>query len=65
MGAFILGYIPFSVLYVVQGICSTCNIQSALTITYWIGYTASAINPIIYTVFNRDFRKAFRKILFR
>ena len=52
-------------MYLIQGVCPHCGIQSALTFTYWIGYTASAINPIIYTVFNRDFRKAFRKILFR
>ncbi|RWS06559.1 G-protein coupled receptor-like protein [Dinothrombium tinctorium] len=30
---------------------------------YWLGYFNSACNPIIYTIFNREFRKAFKKIL--
>ncbi|UYV71678.1 ADRA2A [Cordylochernes scorpioides] len=28
-------------------------------------YCNSAFNPIIFTIFNRDFRRAFRKILFK
>ncbi|CAF1163810.1 unnamed protein product [Adineta steineri] len=30
----------------------------------WLGYINSFLNPIIYTVFNLEFRKAFAKILF-
>jgi len=30
----------------------------------WLGYFNSLLNPVIYTVFNPDFRSAFRKILF-
>ncbi|KAI3379815.1 hypothetical protein SNEBB_005416 [Seison nebaliae] len=29
----------------------------------WLGYVNSAINPFLYTVFNRDFRTAFSKLL--
>lgn len=29
----------------------------------WLGYISSTINPIIYTVFNRNFRLAFRQLL--
>lgn len=65
MGSFIAGWIPFFGLYLLQGVCKHCQVQSGLTFGYWLGYCNSAINPIIYTVFNRDFRKAFRKILFR
>uniref|UniRef100_A0A1I7WY09 G_PROTEIN_RECEP_F1_2 domain-containing protein n=1 Tax=Heterorhabditis bacteriophora TaxID=37862 RepID=A0A1I7WY09_HETBA len=29
----------------------------------WLGYANSAANPLIYSIFNRDFRRAFKKIL--
>lgn len=29
----------------------------------WIGYINSCVNPIIYTIFNMEFRRAFKKIL--
>ncbi|RWS25642.1 G-protein coupled receptor-like protein [Leptotrombidium deliense] len=65
MGSFIAAWAPFFVMYLTQGICKECNVGTSLTVGYWLGYSNSAVNPIIYTVFNRDFRKAFRKILFR
>ena len=32
-------------------------------LTTWLGYVNSALNPIIYTIFNGEFRKAFKKML--
>ncbi|KAF2367904.1 G protein-coupled receptor rhodopsin-like [Trinorchestia longiramus] len=32
-------------------------------ITTWLGYMNSFLNPVIYTIFNPEFRKAFKKIL--
>ncbi|KAJ6662257.1 hypothetical protein lerEdw1_012420 [Lerista edwardsae] len=32
--------------------------------TTWLGYVNSALNPVIYTIFNNEFRKAFLKILY-
>jgi hypothetical protein len=29
----------------------------------WLGYANSSINPIIYGIFNRDFRRAFTRIV--
>lgn len=29
----------------------------------WLGYLNSLLNPIIYTIFNIEFRRAFAKIL--
>ncbi|CAF0929559.1 unnamed protein product [Adineta steineri] len=35
-----------------------------LLLCIWLGYINSFLNPIIYTIFNLEFRKAFVKILF-
>jgi len=34
-----------------------------MVIVFWIGYFNSALNPIIYAYFNREFRGAFKKTL--
>ncbi|XP_041369731.1 alpha-2A adrenergic receptor-like [Gigantopelta aegis] len=64
MAAFILCWLPFFTLYVASAFCSGCIHEMVFTVFFWIGYANSALNPIIYTVFNRDFRRAFGKIIF-
>ncbi|CAL1295946.1 unnamed protein product [Larinioides sclopetarius] len=66
MASFILAWLPFFVLYVLEALCKVCDIgPTGFAVAFWLGYCNSALNPIIYTIFNRDFRKAFRKILFK
>ena len=33
-----------------------------VTLVWWLAYCNSACNPIIYTIFNREFRVAFLKM---
>ena len=35
----------------------------SLQVLTWLGYSNSSFNPIIYSIFNSEFREAFRKIL--
>lgn len=66
MAAFILAWLPFFVIYVLGALCKPCSVgETVFAVAFWLGYCNSAVNPIIYTIFNRDFRKAFRKILFK
>ncbi|XP_055384867.1 alpha-2C adrenergic receptor isoform X1 [Condylostylus longicornis] len=66
MGSFIACWLPFFLLYILTPACSQCEIpQSAFAVAFWLGYMNSALNPAIYTIFNKDFRRAFRRILFK
>ncbi|XP_030638500.1 alpha-2Db adrenergic receptor [Chanos chanos] len=65
MGVFVLCWFPFFFTYSLHAICrESCTIPDTLfNLFFWIGYCNSSVNPIIYTIFNRDFRKAFKKII--
>lgn len=67
IGVFVLCWFPFFFTYSLQAICpELCYIpQSVFQFFFWIGYCNSSLNPVIYTIFNQDFRKAFRRILCR
>ncbi|KAM4584411.1 alpha-2C adrenergic receptor [Odontesthes bonariensis] len=65
MGVFVVCWFPFFFSYSLYGICrEPCKIPDTLfKFFFWIGYCNSSLNPVIYTIFNQDFRRAFQKIL--
>ncbi|ODN04400.1 putative tyramine receptor 2 [Orchesella cincta] len=66
MGSFILCWLPFFFLYILEPLCPSCHVAPwGFAIAFWLGYMNSALNPVIYTIFNKDFRRAFRRILFK
>lgn len=55
---------PFFVVHITRGLCPTCAVPPRLvSAVTWLGYVNSALNPVIYTVFNAEFRSVFRKAL--
>ncbi|XP_058526309.1 alpha-2C adrenergic receptor [Ochotona princeps] len=66
MGVFVLCWFPFFFSYSLYGICrEACQLPDPLfKFFFWIGYCNSSLNPVIYTVFNQDFRRSFKHILF-
>jgi len=64
MSTFILCWFPFFSTYLIS-VCRGVQPNAIFfAVFFWAGYCNSALNPIIYTIFNRDFRHAFQRILF-
>lgn len=66
MGAFVVCWLPFFLMYVVFPFCPSCQERTDKRIqnfVVWLGYINSTLNPIIYTIFNIDFRRAFKSLL--
>ncbi|UYV60262.1 hypothetical protein LAZ67_1000585 [Cordylochernes scorpioides] len=59
---FVVCWAPFFVLNVLFAFRTRVP-KSVATACLWLGYVSSTINPIIYTVFNRTFRRTFWRLL--
>ncbi|XP_065071061.1 octopamine receptor 1-like isoform X1 [Rhopilema esculentum] len=64
--AFFICWCPFFALNLIYGLCPNWKIPRVLiTVSKWLHYTNSALNPIIYACFNQEYRSAFRALLTR
>jgi len=66
MGAFLVCWLPFFTWYLTATLCADACPELpewGVTLLFWVGYANSALNPIIYPCFNRDFREAFRRLV--
>ncbi|KAL4635698.1 5-hydroxytryptamine receptor 1F-like [Arapaima gigas] len=64
LGAFVICWLPFFLKEVIVNTCATCGTSAAVAdFLTWLGYLNSLINPLIYTIFNEDFKKAFQKLI--
>jgi len=66
MSAFVLCWLPFFLMYVTMSFCASCQRNTdprVVNFIVWLGYVNSTLNPLIYTVFNVDFRRAFAALL--
>ncbi|KAJ8687211.1 hypothetical protein QAD02_023005 [Eretmocerus hayati] len=60
---FVVCWVPFFIMYIIGAFCEECFSSITVHMLTWLGYINSALNPLIYTIFNEDYRKAFRKLL--
>ena len=65
---FLVCWVPFFTCNIINAICIKFDLgwypgDTAFIVTTWLGYVNSCVNPLIYTIFNPEFRKAFKKIL--
>ncbi|KAK7895740.1 hypothetical protein WMY93_021065 [Mugilogobius chulae] len=64
MGTFILCWLPFFIVALVKPFCQLCSMPRWIhDVINWLGYSNSLLNPLIYAFCNKDFRRAFSRIL--
>ena len=63
MGTFILCWFPFFSTYVIASLTGLEVPGMVFAVFFWAGYCNSALNPLIYTIFNREFKQAFQRLL--
>ena len=66
IGAFVMCWCPFFVVTLIVVYCKTCAMYNeVLAVIKWLHYGNSALNPLIYSCLNRNFRAAFKDVLKR
>ncbi|XP_028610109.1 5-hydroxytryptamine receptor 2A [Grammomys surdaster] len=64
---FVVMWCPFFITNIMAVICKeSCNenvIGGLLNVFVWIGYLSSAVNPLVYTLFNKTYRSAFSRYI--
>lgn len=64
---FLIMWCPFFITNILSVLCGkACNqklMEKLLNVFVWIGYVCSGINPLVYTLFNKIYRRAFSKYL--
>ncbi|XP_056589270.1 5-hydroxytryptamine receptor 6 [Triplophysa dalaica] len=62
LGLFFSAWLPFFITNMAQAVCE-CVPSSLFDAITWLGYCNSTMNPIIYPLFMRDFKRALARLL--
>ncbi|XP_068589367.1 5-hydroxytryptamine receptor 6 [Cebidichthys violaceus] len=62
LGLFFSAWLPFFITNMAQAVCECVPLELFDAIT-WLGYCNSTMNPIIYPLFMRDFKRALGRLL--
>lgn len=63
VGAFVVCWAPYFTYFTVMGLLRRDMNGQAYSVVLWLGYTNSALNPLLYAALNRDFRSAYGRLL--
>ena len=63
MGTFLFCWTPFFTINIIDTFVPVLPV--IFSIFTWLGYFNSTLNPIIYSIFNKEFRDAFKRVLLR
>lgn len=62
-GVFVVCWLPFFLMAIAMPLLQLRPHKYVFALLLWLGYANSMLNPIIYTIFSPDFRKAFKRLL--
>ena len=65
IGTFLLCWMPYKVVNLMASLCDACVDDRSLTAVHMITYVSSAVNPFIYSFYSGEFRKAFRRVMWK
>ena len=66
VGAFVLCWGPFFSIVVLYAVCSSClDDRVWVNTSKWLHYANSTLNPLVYILFTRTFRRAFQRLIVR
>ncbi|XP_072437769.1 histamine H1 receptor [Chiloscyllium punctatum] len=63
MTGFMVCWIPYFVIFTVMAFCDNCINHNIHMFTIWLGYINSTLNPFIYPLCNKSFKRTFKTIL--
>lgn len=65
VSGFVACWLPFFIMYVVESACpESCKVAKLLqNLFLWLGYSNSILNPMIYALYHKDFRRCFRDLV--
>ena len=63
IGGFVFCWLPFFLLATILPFCPTCQVPPYLmSIVLWLGYSNSLLNPAIYAIWDKNFRRSFKRL---
>ncbi|XP_078670392.1 histamine H2 receptor-like [Branchiostoma floridae x Branchiostoma belcheri] len=63
LGAFIICWTPYFTVFTITPLCGCTIPEQLYSVVLWLGYINSLLNPCVYAFMNKEFRRAFKKLL--
>ena len=64
LGAIVIGFtlcfLPYFIVFLIVAICEDCVNEDIFTLTVWLGYLNSTINPFLYALSNKKYIRSIR-----
>lgn len=63
IGGFLVCWMPFFLVATVDPFCPDCQVPRVLhSFVLWLGYSNSLLNPAIYAIWDKSFRRSFKRL---